>query len=458
MRHLTLMRHAKAIPPSGDTTDQQRPLSKRGERQAAAMAQVLQRWQALEGSIYVSTAVRTRQTFDVIEAQHLERRLDSHILLDAALYIFEGEALLVWLKALPDTTQRVLVIGHNPALVELAHWLNDEAPSSLPTGSVLHFTLPDTSWRALEKGCADLAGGLTPETASYTLFQRREAKPPPMQTDTASRLSDALAYQFERVKALKPGVMAGVDPEFLHQYRVSLRRSRAVGEAVGAVTKVPGLKKRLKQLQQHTRATSDLRDVEVLLAELERPQALLSPSTQQSLRQWLKACQRKEHRALCQQLNAPGYLEALAEWQRFMASEAYTQALAMLSPKRLQRVIHQRLVRHNAALQALSLDAPDADVHSLRKGIKRLRYLVDLSPLTLKTFLSDVKRRQRLLGEHQDLCVLQAWLAAFNSSAESTPEQRQECAEWHAALDAQKHTLREKVLALAPLSVGKPAS
>lgn len=51
MRHLYLMRHAKAKQPSGDMTDHQRPLRKRGKRQAAAMAHVLQHWQALEGDL-----------------------------------------------------------------------------------------------------------------------------------------------------------------------------------------------------------------------------------------------------------------------------------------------------------------------------------------------------------------------------------------------------------------------
>lgn len=69
MRHLYVMRHAKAKQPSGDMTDHQRPLRKWGKRQAGAMARVLQGWHALEGEIYVSTAARTRETFDAVVAQ-----------------------------------------------------------------------------------------------------------------------------------------------------------------------------------------------------------------------------------------------------------------------------------------------------------------------------------------------------------------------------------------------------
>jgi CHAD domain-containing protein len=221
---------------------------------------------------------------------------------------------------------------------------------------------------------------------------------------------------------------------------------------VRAVSKVPGLKKRLKQLKQHTRATSDLRDLDVLLEELGKPQTPFSADTQQCLRQWLMRCRREEHRALCQQLNAPGYAEALQDWQRFLSSDAYEEALAELSPKRIQALLAERIARHNEALKALLLDAPDAAFHSLRKAVKRIRYLSDINPPTSNAFLSRLKYRQRLLGEYQDLCVRQAWLEAFSASADSTPEQRQECTEWHVALEAQKQTLRKKVLALAPLA------
>ena len=451
MRHLTLMRHAKAKQPHGDMTDHQRPLRKRGERQAAAMAHVLQRWQALDGEIFVSTAKRTRETFDGISSQLLTHHLASHVLFDDALYTFDSEALLTWLKALPDKAERVLVIGHNPALIELARWLNDEAPHSLPTGSALHFTLPDTPWKAVEKGCAVLAGGLIPETASYSLFQRLAPNPPDPQHDTVSRIRDLLEHQSRMIGALKPGVMAGIDSEFLHQYRVNLRRSRAVGESVLAIIKVPGLKKMLKRLKQRAQATSDLRDLDVFLEDLGKTQPPLSASTREGLRQWLQCCQRLQHHTLCQQLSTPEYAEELQGWQSFIASDGVEKALSKLSPKRIQAVLDERIARHNEDLAALSVDSPDADLHELRKGVKRIRYLADLHPEPPEPFLSELKRRQSLLGDYQDLCARQAWLDAFSSGADSTPEQRKECSQWHAALETQKQKLRKKVLALGPL-------
>ena len=452
MRHLYLMRHAKAKQPSGDMIDHQRPLRKRGKRQAAAMAPALQRWQALEGEVYVSTAARTRETFDEIAVQLPEHTLINQVHFDEDLYTFDGAGLQAWLKALPNGAERVLVIGHNPALHDLARWLDKAAPHLLPTGSVLHFTRPDTAWKSVGQGDAKLVGCLTPEAVSYSLFKRLAPQPRKHNNDTASRVRDMLEHQYQMIRALEAGVIAGVDPEFLHQYRVNLRRSRAVGESVHAITRVPGLKKMLKRLKQRAQATSDLRDIDVFLEDMVKTPPPLTSGSRQGLMQWLLACQRERHQALCQQLNAPAYAEEMEAWQHFIASDDVGKALSKLTPKRIRRVLNERIARHDEDLAALSLDTHDTGFHELRKGVKRIRYLADLNPETPEPFLSQLKHRQRLLGEYQDLCSRQAWLDAFSASPDNDPQQPQECAQWRASLEKPKLALRKKVVALKPLS------
>ena len=452
MRHLYLMRHAKAKQPSGDMIDHQRPLRKRGKRQAAAMAPALQRWQALEGEVYVSTAARTRETFDEIAVQLPEHTLINQVHFDEDLYTFDGGGLQAWLKALPNGAERVLVIGHNPALHDLARWLDKAAPHLLPTGSVLHFTRPDTAWKSVGQGDAKLVGCLTPEAVSYSLFKRLAPQPRKHNNDTASRVRDMLEHQYQMIRALEAGVIAGVDPEFLHQYRVNLRRSRAVGESVHAITRVPGLKKMLKRLKQRAQATSDLRDIDVFLEDMAKTPPPLSSVARQGLTQWLQASQRERHQTLCQQLNTPEYAEELEGWQSFITSDDVGKALSKLTPKRIKAVLDARIARHDEDLAALSLDAQDAEFHELRKGVKRIRYLADLNPKTPEPFLTELKYRQGLLGEYQDLCSRQAWLDAFSASPDNDPQQPQECAQWRASLEKPKLALRKKVVALKPLS------
>lgn len=267
----------------------------------------------------------------------------------------------------------------------------------------------------------------------------------------AGHIHDILALQYQRIRALETDVIAGVDPEFLHQYRVNLRRSRAVGESVRAITRVSGLKKMLKRLKNCARATSDLRDIDVFLEDMTKTPPSLSSVTRKGLIQWLQGCQRERHQALCKQLSAPAYTEDMQAWQQFIASDDVVKALSQLTPKRIRKVLDDRLARHDENLGALSLDSLDAEFHELRKGVKRMRYLADLNPETTDTFLSALKHRQRLLGEYQDLCSRQAWLDAFCASPDSDPQQQQECIKWHDSLEKPKLSLRKEVLALKPL-------
>ncbi|WP_254276932.1 CHAD domain-containing protein [Halomonas sp. 3H] len=457
MRHLFLMRHAKARQATGDMSDHQRPLRRRGQRQATAMAAPLKRWGALAGEIHLSSSRRTRETLAAIDAALPSLGLRGRAHRHDALYAFDGQALLAWLRTLPDEADRVLVIGHNPALVELARWLCREAPDTLPTGGLLHLVLPDTPWSALEPHDAGLAASLVPEAASHALFQRRAPAPPKLpKADLAARLQGQLSHLHRLVRALEPGVIAGVDPEFLHQYRVNLRRSRAIGEAVLATAsqsgsgKVPGLKKRLKRLKQRAQATSDLRDLDVFLESLAKAPPPLGEGALHALHDWLRALARAQHQRLCQQLRQPDYAEEMQAWQAFLDSAGFREALARLSATRIEAVLAERIAGHDRDLAGLAPEAPDEAFHNLRKTVKRIRYLAELEPKRNRDFLKGLKQRQTLLGDFQDLCTREAWLEAF--AADSRDAGREACDAWRRELDAQKLSLREQIMALAPLS------
>src|SRR5690554_2225025 len=109
MLELYLLRHAKATREGGELSDAERPLSRRGRRQAAAMAPALMRWGALEGEVVSSPARRTRETLEAMAEALPENSLKQRLRLDEALYTFDGEALRAWLQALPEGSRRVLV-------------------------------------------------------------------------------------------------------------------------------------------------------------------------------------------------------------------------------------------------------------------------------------------------------------------------------------------------------------
>jgi len=104
---LILWRHAEAQDPEGMMTDLDRPLTRRGDKQATRMAAWLDR-QLPEGTrILASPAVRTQQTVRVLDRKHkLHDELRPGASVDA----------LLQLAGWPDAKSPVLVVGHNPTL------------------------------------------------------------------------------------------------------------------------------------------------------------------------------------------------------------------------------------------------------------------------------------------------------------------------------------------------------
>jgi phosphohistidine phosphatase len=126
---LILWRHAEAADAAGSEDDLQRPLTSRGERQAARMAAWLNQHLPSTTRILASPALRTQQT-----AAALERRVK---VVEA---VGPGAAATAVLEAArwPRAKEPVLVVGHQPTLGWVASLLlsGEEQPWSVRKGAV----------------------------------------------------------------------------------------------------------------------------------------------------------------------------------------------------------------------------------------------------------------------------------------------------------------------------------
>ena len=153
MRELILLRHAHAEPASTGQADLDRPLSPEGIAEAEAAG----RWLAEKGlvpdCVLCSPARRTRETLEAVLGAigYVEQRLED------AMY----EATSGTLAALADThndAERLLLVGHNPGLEQLAALLASGQSGDfrgMPAGGVAVLHLPADA--ALEPGVAKLA-------------------------------------------------------------------------------------------------------------------------------------------------------------------------------------------------------------------------------------------------------------------------------------------------------------
>src|SRR5262245_28230718 len=117
MRRLLLMRHAKTEKDGPTGRDRDRRLDDRGRREAGEMGSYLAQHDLLPNLALISTAVRTRQTWDRAAAAWPDVAVDH---LDD-LYGADASDLLRIIRTVAGKKpRRLLVIGHNPGLHEFA--------------------------------------------------------------------------------------------------------------------------------------------------------------------------------------------------------------------------------------------------------------------------------------------------------------------------------------------------
>jgi phosphohistidine phosphatase len=146
---LVLVRHAKSAWPD-DVADHDRPLAKRGRRDAPAVGRWLQEHAVLPQLALVSSARRAVETADLISAE-LEPA-PRQIIADEAYGASPAE-LLELVRALPAESDVALLVGHNPGIESLAAKLTKRAGElgAFRTCAVAVFEF-EGDWDSVEAG------------------------------------------------------------------------------------------------------------------------------------------------------------------------------------------------------------------------------------------------------------------------------------------------------------------
>ena len=168
MKAILLLRHAKSAWDDSRLDDHDRPLSRRGEKAAKAVAEHIASTGPRPDLILCSTATRARQTLGPLV--HRLAAPAPPISLERGLYLAPAETLLERLRNLPDDVGSVLMIGHNDGLWHLAEVLAghgepamlDALRGKYPTAALANLRAPIESWRDLALGSAELIEFIRP--------------------------------------------------------------------------------------------------------------------------------------------------------------------------------------------------------------------------------------------------------------------------------------------------------
>jgi phosphohistidine phosphatase len=123
-RSLIVMRHAQTEETRPGSHDTDRRLTDHGEQQARDAGAFLRDQGIVIDAVLCSSAVRTRQTLELLD-------LDPGVATDISVRYYNAgtDTLIEAIMALPDGCRTALMIGHAPAVPGLVYELCDEATS-----------------------------------------------------------------------------------------------------------------------------------------------------------------------------------------------------------------------------------------------------------------------------------------------------------------------------------------
>ncbi len=150
MKTLILVRHAKSSWKNEAFADLDRPLNNRGLRDAPFMGYLLVEKNVHPDLIVSSPALRALMT-----AKGMARELryqPSEIVTEALLYPGDCSSGIGILRGLDDAYNTVMLVGHNPAMTQLANKLSERPVDDLPTCSIVCLRFAGDSWKSVEEG------------------------------------------------------------------------------------------------------------------------------------------------------------------------------------------------------------------------------------------------------------------------------------------------------------------
>jgi CHAD domain-containing protein len=243
-----------------------------------------------------------------------------------------------------------------------------------------------------------------------------------MRRDQAADLAvaDALLGYLEVIESTVDGIVRDVDTEFLHDFRVAVRRTRSVLKLLGGVLPTGVAPRVGAEFRWLGDVTTPTRDLDVYLLGLGDLAASLSrPAELDAFGRHLATRRKAEHRVLVRALRSRRFADLCAGWRSELGDLIAAPAYQSLTAGELADAQLHRLYRKVAGrAKAITADSPSDQVHALRKTCKEMRYVLDLfrplcDPKAYQKVVADFKALQDVLGEFQDGEVQAAALRVF---------------------------------------------
>ncbi len=230
----------------------------------------------------------------------------------------------------------------------------------------------------------------------------------------------------ETMKRNEDGMLRDIDTEFLHDFRVSVRRSRSALTLTKDIYTEEERERWKDALRTLGKMTNRLRDLDIYLLGKEKYAAMVPPSLSPGLDSLFALIAHEREKAFREFkafVESDEYRRILISWEVFLDSpessgtgENAVKPVIKLARKRIRK-------RYKNALAlggAITDDSPDTDLHTLRIECKKLRYYLEFFESLFpgdetKRAIKQLKSLQDNLGDFNDLHVQQGSIQDFLS-------------------------------------------
>ncbi len=259
---------------------------------------------------------------------------------------------------------------------------------------------------------------LTGDKMRFPWDRKREIRP--RMTDTAGiRIfcSDVLS----RVRSFERGIVRDTDPECLHQYRVNVRKIRALLGLSKSIFPRDWLQALTDELSSIMKRTNRLRDLDVHIDAMEGYRQLLPDALKAGavlLEELLKHERQKEQGKVAAFLASEKYLGRMRQLEKNLDKPPENEENDDTGKPLQATVLHILERRFNKMVKKITeveAEAEDLSFHQIRIEGKKLRYALEFLEVfsdlkQVKKIIKKMKRFQDLFGEYNDLCVQEEFL------------------------------------------------
>jgi CHAD domain-containing protein len=246
---------------------------------------------------------------------------------------------------------------------------------------------------------------------------------PELDTESASKV---IFKELARIiKANEQGVIADTDSEYLHDFRVAVRKTRTALKLFQPILPESIYAAYQRYFSSLSQLTSETRDLDIFLLNFEQYRKGLPERLQSSLDPLMDELLTKKnthHLQVANNLKSSDYRKTMADWESFLNTGAASAlsanpAIKDLADRQIWRLYQKTLKQ----AQSINRSSPASDFHQLRITSKKLRYLMEFLQTLyperkIKKAMNAAKNLQDALGAYQDASAQQMRLEHYGEA------------------------------------------